>query len=230
MAEKKFGQDQESAEVIIAKAKDFWEKYGRLLTIASIVVIVIAGGWYVYQEYFKKPKEAKAVEMMFRAEEYYRTDSIKKALNGDGQYWGFLKVIDQYGGTKAGNLARYYVGSCYIKLNDNEKALQYLKKFETSSKPVQAMAYKLMADAYADLGKSKDALDYYKKAAEHFDKDVNNAAECLFLAAYLAQRTMNDSKTAIELYKELKEKYPNTQQGSNADNYLAQLGIYNTGN
>lgn len=228
MAEKKI--DQETGELIIAKAKDFWEKNGKILTIASVLVILLAGGLYVYNNYFKAPKEAKAAEVMFKAEEYYRKDSVNKALNGDGQHWGFLRVIDKYGGTDAGNMANFYAGSCFTKLNENEKALKYLKKFKTSSKPLQSRAYKLMADAYADLGRNKEALDYYQKAGHHFESDEAFSAECLFTAAYLAQRSLNDTKTAIALYKEVKEKFPRTQQGLDADNYLAQMGVYTTDN
>lgn len=228
MADKKIVQEQETSEAVIAKAKDFWTKYGKWTTIASVLVILLAGGWYIYQNYVKKPKEAKAAEVMFKAEEYYRMDSVNKALNGDGQYWGFLKVINKYGGTRAGNMANFYAGSCYLKLNENDKAVKYLQKFSSSSKPVQALAYKLMADAYGDLGKNKEALEYYKKAAGHFAKDEPFAADCLFSAAYLAQKVMNDTKTATELYKEIKEKYPKSQQSFDAENYLAQMGVYST--
>ena len=37
---------------------------------------------------------------------------------------------------------------------------------------------------------------------------------------------MKDSKQAIELYKEIKEKFPRSQQAFDADSYLAQLGVY----
>lgn len=225
MADKKNVQEFDE-QVVIAKAKDFWTKYGKWTTIASVLVILVAGGWYGYQKFVKAPKETKANEVMFKAEEYYRLDSVNKALNGDGQYWGFLKVVDKYGSTKAGNRANYYIGSCYIKLNENEKALKYLKKFSSSSKPAQARAYRLMADAYGDLGKNKEALEYYQKAARHFDKEENFAADCLFSAAYLAQKSLNDTKTAISLLKEIKEKYPRTQPAFDADNYLAQMGVY----
>lgn len=228
MSDKKIVQDQDSGEAVIAKAKDFWGKYGKILTIASVVVILAAGGWYGYKNFVQKPKEVKAADAMYKAEEYFRMDSIALALNGDGQYMGFLKIIDKYGGTDAGNLANFYAGSCYIKLNDNEKAIKYLKKFSTSSGMVQARAYKLLGDAYADLGKNKDAFDYYKKAGHHFEKDIMGSAESLFLAAYLAQRTLNDPKAATELYKEIKEKFPNTQQAVDADTYLAQMGVYST--
>lgn len=215
-------------QVVIAKAKDFWTRYGKVTTIVSVIVILAIGGWYGYQNFVKKPREAKAVEVMFKAEEYYRQDSVNLALNGDGQHWGFLRVIDKYSGTKAANMAQFFAGSCYIKLNENEKAVKYLKKFSSSSKPAQARAYKLLGDAYGDLGKNKEAVEYYTKAAHTIEKEETFAAECLFLAAYLAQKGLNDPKKAISLYREIKEKYPRTQQGFDADNYLAQLGVYSS--
>ncbi len=226
MADKKSMQ-QLDGEAVIAKAKDFWSKFSKPVMIVSAVVILGIGGWYVYQNFFKKPKEEKAVEAMFKAEEYYRLDSTNLALNGDGQYDGFLKIISKYGGTDAAKLANFYAGSCYIKLNDNEKAIKHLKKFSSSAKSLQARAYKLLGDAYADLGKNSDALSYYKKAAKHFEVDETNSAEYLMFAAYLADRVIKDPKEATSLYKEIKEKYPKSQQAFEADGYLAQMGIYN---
>lgn len=230
MADKKQVQGADHDELVVAKAKDFWAKYNRPIIIVCSVIILAFGGFYVYNNYVKGPKEAKAADAMFKAEEYYRMDSVNLALNGDGQYDGFLRIIKKYSGTDAANLANFYTGSCYIKLNDNENAVKYLKKFSTSSKPIQARSYKLLADAYADLGKNADALDYYKKAARHFEADKTSSAEALFMAAYFADRMMKKPKDAIALYKELKQKYPNTEQGREADNYLAQLGVYNAEN
>ena len=227
MAVKKNVADSRRDEEVIAKAKDVWTRYNKPIMIAAFVVIVLGGGWYVYQNFIKNPKESKAVEAMFKAEEYYRRDSVNLALNGDGQYDGFLKIINKYGKTDAGNLAHFYAGSCYIKLNDNENAVKHLKKFSTKSKITQARAYKLLGDAYADLGKNSDALSYYKKAAHHFEEDKTNSPEYLWYAAYFADRVMKDQKEAVDLYKEIKEKFPRSQQAADADNYLAQLGVYN---
>lgn len=230
MAEKKQVKEMDSNEVLIAKAKDFWTKYSKLLTIGAVVIILAIGGWYVYKNFFREPNEIKAEEAMFKAEEYYRLDSTSKALNGDGQYDGFLRIAKKYGGTKAAKLANFYIGSCYIKLNDNENAIKFLKKFSTRSLPLQARAYKLIADAYGDLGKYKEALENYKKSARHFEKDDKASAEALFMAAYIADRVLKNSKEAIELYKEIREKFPNTSQANDAENYLAQLGVYTSGN
>lgn len=227
MADNKNVQESRHDEIVIAKAKDFWSKFSKPIMVVSAIIIVAVGGWYVYKNYFMKPKEEKAVEAMFKAEEYYRMDSVNLALNGDGLYDGFLKIISKYSGTDAANLANFYAGDCYIKLNENEKAIKSLKKFSSSSKSVQARAYKLLGDAYADLGKNSDALSSYKKAARHNEKDDANAAEYLFYAAYLADKVMKDTKEATSLYKEIKEKFPKSQQAFDADKYLAQLGVYN---
>lgn len=227
MADKKKVDEAHHDEQVIAQAKDFWTRYNKPVMIACTVVILAVGGWYVYQNFFKKPKEEKAVEAMFKAEEYFRLDSVNLALNGDGINPGFLKIISQYSGTDAANLANFYAGSCYMKLNENDKAVKCLKKFSTGSKQVQARAYKLTGDAYADLGKNADALTYYKKAAHHFEKDVATSAEYLLYAAYLADRVMKDQKEATALYKEIKDKFPGSQQANVAENYLAQLGVYN---
>ena len=240
MAEKKHVQETDSAEMIIAKAKDFWERNSKIIMIVAGAIILLGGGYLGYKYLIQKPKEDKAAQAIFKAEEYYRMDSVNLALNGDGQYPGFLTVIRKYGGTDAGNLADFYAGSCYLKLGDNNNAVKYLKDFSTSSKQIQARAYKLLADAYADLGKNSDALEYYKKAAHHFETDQNNSAEYLFMAAYFADRVMKSPKEAIELYKELKQKFSNAfitgnnergnaaRAGDMADNYLAQLGVYST--
>ena len=226
MADTKYA-NLDAGEAAIERAKDFWSRNNKPIMIVLGTIILLAGGWLVYKNFVVKPKEAKAAEAMFKAEEYYRADSVNRALNGDGQYMGFLKIISRYGGTDAANLAEFYAGSCYLKLNDNQNAIKYLKKFSTGSKQVQARAYKLLGDAYADAGNNSEALSYYKKAAHHFEADKSQSAEALFMAAYFADRVMKNKKEAIELYTEVKEKYRNTQQAYEADNYLAQLGDYN---
>lgn len=226
MAEVKQPRHSAESEIVVERAKDFWTRYSRPLLITSAAVIILGGGWLAYKYLVKEPKEKKAAEAIFKAEEYYRMDSLSKALNGDGQYPGFEKVISQYGGTEAGNMAKFYAGTIYLKTGDLAKAAKYLKEFDTDAPQVQARAYKLLADAYADQGKNADALSYYKKAAHTFEADEQASAEYLYMAAYFADRGMNDKKQAIELYKELKKKYPQSQYSFDADKYLAQAGVY----
>src|SRR5947209_2323096 len=104
MAEVKGARPRTESEAVVERAKDFWTKNGKTLIIALGAVIVLVGGFFIYQKFVKEPKEKKAYDAIFKAQEYYAQDSLDKALNGDGQYLGFEKIISQYGGTNAGEL------------------------------------------------------------------------------------------------------------------------------
>ncbi|MEI6945822.1 tetratricopeptide repeat protein [Paraflavisolibacter sp. H34] len=226
MAETKQVIENDDQQVVVDRARDFWSRYSRPVLIASAAIIVLCGGYLAYKYAIQRPQEEKALESMFKAEEYYRMDSLNAALNGDGVNAGFLKVIDKSGGTPAGNLARFYAGSIYLKQGNPANAAKYLADFKTDAKQIQARAYKLLGDAYAEQGKNSDALDAYKKAAHHFEDDDVNSSEYLFLAAYFAARVANNQKEAVDLFKELKDKFPRTEKGFEAEKYLAQLGVY----
>jgi predicted negative regulator of RcsB-dependent stress response len=225
MAEVKQVRQKHEADPL-DRARVFWAKNGRTVIIASVAIIVIGGGFLAWKYLIKEPKEQKAAEAIWKAQDYFEKDSIKQALNGDRQFPGFEKVASQYDGTKAGNLADFYAGILALKSGDNNKAVKHLKDFSTSSDQVQARAYKLLGDAYANLGKNAEALSNYKKAAREFEADRQGTAEYLYYAAYFADRVMNNKKEAIDLYKEIVSKHGDSQFRDEAVRYLAQAGVY----
>jgi predicted negative regulator of RcsB-dependent stress response len=228
MAEINVAQRRTEQPEVVDRARDFWDQYSRPILIAAAVLLLLIGGYLAYKYLFQQPKEQKASEAVFKAQQYFAQDSFRLALNGDGVNPGFLKIISNYGGTKSGELARFYAGASYLQSGDAANAIKQLKEFSTDSKPVQARAYKLMGDAYAETGKNSEALEHYKKAARHFQDDDQNASEYLFMAGYFAVRVLKNNAEATTLFKELKEKFPRTQYGFEADKYLAQLGVYDT--
>lgn len=208
----------------LAKAQGFWQQYQKLIIGGAAVVAIGIAGWFGYNEYIVKPKEEKASEALFKAEEYFRMDSSNLALNGDGQTRGALYVIKNFSGTKAANLAHFYAGVSYLKLGDFNNAVKYLKDFSTDAKQIQLLAFGALGDAYAEQNKTDDAISYYKKAGSTFDKDDNNSAEYLFRAALLLE-TKGKNDEALALYKEIKEKFPKTDKGFQADRYIYRLSI-----
>jgi tetratricopeptide (TPR) repeat protein len=207
----------------VAELRSTWERYGKQASYALIVLILLAGGYYGYRNWVSEPNEKKAVESMFRAEEYYRMDSARLALNGDNINYGFLKVIARYGGTKAANLASFYAGSCYIKLGDFNKAIQYLKDFSTTDQILQERDLGLLADAYSELNRKEEAAEQYKKAGTYYQEDQLFSPEYLFRAGFLYE-SMGKTQEAVSMYKIIKDKYPASQRGAEIDKYLARLG------
>jgi tetratricopeptide (TPR) repeat protein len=207
----------------VAEIQNFWERYGKQISFVLLAIIVIVGGFFAYRNLVSEPNEKKAVEAMFRAEEYYRQDSARLALNGDNINAGFLKIIARYGGTKAANLASFYAGSCYLKLGNYDNAVKYLKDFSTSVQQLQERDYGLLGDAYSELNRKEEAAEQYKKAGTYFEKDELLSPEYLFRSGYLYE-SMGKTQDAIAMYRLIKDKYPTSQRGADIDKYLARLG------
>lgn len=221
MAEQKV-HEVAAADEVTDVAKNFWEKYKNTIIGISAAIILIAGGWLLYKNLIQKPKEERAAEAMFKAEEFFRNDSLTLALDGDGQNKGFLYVIKNFDGTKAANIAHFYAGIIYLRTNDFNNAVKHLKDFTTGSKQIQMLAYGRLADAYSEQGKKDEAVDNYKKAGNYFAEDESNSSEFLFRAAYLLE-SMGKNKEAVDIYKEIKEKFPRTEKGFSIDKYIYRL-------
>lgn len=208
----------------LSKAQGFWQTNQKAIIGAVVAVVVVVGGYFGYQQYVVKPKEEKAGEAIFKAQQYFGVDSLRKALDGDGSSKGFLYITKNYGGTKSGNLANYYAGVCYLRLGDFNNAVKYLKEFSTDAPQIQLMAYGCLGDAYSEQGKKSEAIEAYKKAAVTFEKDEANSSEYLFRAAMLSEVNGN-TKEALDLYKQLKEKFPRTDKGFQADKFINRLEV-----
>ena len=222
----------------LIRAKGFWDQYSKPIIYVGGAIILLIVAWYAYKAFVVAPNEDKASEMVFPAENLFakmatggfNKDSVSIALNGgelEGKkVTGLLKVINQYGSTAAGNRAKYMVGASYLHIGDFAKAIKYLEDFDgNGATQVQSKAHLLLGHAYAEQNKKADALKHYKKAASVNEKDEFFAADALMIAANYAETT-GDTKEAIGLYKELKDKYPSNASVINGevDKYLARLG------
>lgn len=208
------------------RTEQFWQKNGKKLLTALVVILVVIGGYLVYQNYFRSPEEMRAADAMWKAEDYYRNDSARLALNGDGSNAGFLRIMSRYSGTKAASLAKFYAGACYVKLGDFNNAIKQLKDFKTDDQLLDVRSTGLLGDAYAELGKKNEAIEQYRKAGTIFPDDNFNSPEYLFRAGLLYQ-DIGKNKEAIEVFKIIKDKYPSSERGADIDKYLARLGDLN---
>ena len=142
MAKKKDQQDEVIVDIeeVYSKSEQFVEKYKKQLTYVVGSLAVIVAGYFAYINLYLEPLEKEARSEMFRAEQYFAMDSLDKAINGDGVSYGFVDIIDIYGGTKSSNLAHYYLGISYLKQGLYEDAIDELESFSSTDVMLASVA------------------------------------------------------------------------------------------
>lgn len=218
-------ENLKEVEHALTTAELFFEKNAKLVSIIFGAAVVVALLFLAVHRFYTIPHETKAKEQIFTAEQYFEKDSFNLALNGDGNYPGVLDIIDSYGRTPAGNLAKYYAGISYLHLGKYKEAIDYLESFKSSDLLLKPVATGAIGDAYAELGNKEKALKYYTDAAE-----INTNA--FTTPIYLLKQgrmleSMGNKEKALSTYKVIKDKYPDSNEGRMADKYFARLSAVN---
>jgi tetratricopeptide (TPR) repeat protein len=215
-------QDQfEAVENALSKTEHYIEENQKSLTIIIFAIIIIVGGYLGYKRFVMTPKENEAQTQMWMAEQYFAKDSFNLALNGDGNYLGFLDIIEEYSITKSANLANYYTGISYLHLGQYENAIEYLKQFESNDKMIAPIAYGAIGDAYVELENTDEALVFYKKAVTSSENDFT--APIYLMKVGLVQEKNGEYKKALEAYRKIEKEYPNTSEGRQIQKYIARV-------
>ena len=210
-----------TVEETLSKTEHFIEKNQKLLVNIGIALVVIVLGFYAIRNYYILPREADATSQMFMAQRYFEKDSLKLALNGDGNYPGFLSIIDEYKWTDASNLAHYYAGVCLLKQGKFQDAIDQLNSFSGKDELVAPMAIGATGDAYMELNQPEKAATEYEKAANLRD---NKFTSSIFLMkAAFAYEEMKNLDKALELYTTIKTKYPNSIEAQDIDKYISKI-------
>lgn len=201
--------------------QSFFERNQRLLLGVVIGIILLALAYFIYQNFYQKPRIKEAETALYHAEKQFQQDSFKLALLGPGGgNMGLVDIIDSYGGTPSANLANYYAGVSYLHLGKYEVAIDYLKNFNADGNITPNLKYGTIGDAYSELKDYDQAISFYKKAG--------HAAENELLAPYylkklgLLYEMQGKYSDAVATYKEIEIKYPETEDGFNIEKYIAR--------
>ncbi len=208
-------------EDTISRSEAFIEKNkNKLLGGLGIVLLVFGVYYYVWHVYLPG-QETEAQEQAYMAQRWFENDSLDLAIKGKGQYAGFEAIADEYSMTKIGNLAHYYLGIAYLRKGKYQEAIDELDKFSADDMMLAAVAVGAKGDAMLEIGQKEDALSQYEKAA---GVSENRFTTPIYLqkAAELAEN-LGQKEKAIEIFNRLKEEYKETNEGMNADKFIARI-------
>jgi tetratricopeptide (TPR) repeat protein len=211
-----------NVEETLTRTEHFLEENYKSLLIGLGVIIVLVGIGWLGKLYLNKRND-EAQSQIFQAEKYFASDSIKLALNGDGNYLGFIDINKDYKLTRSGNLASYYAGICYLKLGEYQEAINYLDKYSKKDKVIGSIAIGATGDAYVELGDLDKGIAKYIEAADYADNSFNTP---LFLmkAGELYELKGNFAE-ALKLYERIELKYPESTEGTAIDKYIARVKL-----
>ena len=225
MANKKSTKDDnlQELESALTKTEKYIEDNQKVITYIVGAVILVVGAYLAFHKFYMQPKEKEALSQMFMAENYFEKDSFNLAINGDGNYLGFLDIIDDYGMTKSANRAKYYTGISYLHLGQYQDAIDYLKKFKTDDLLLAPVKLGAMGDAMLQLGENENALKQYKKAYAETENELTTPVYKMKAAKLL--ESMDKFDEALKLYEEIKKDYPQSTEGTTVDKYIARVKI-----
>ena len=204
---------------ILSRSEQFIENnkksliYG-IVGIAAFVAIILA-----YNHMYFQPLSERAEKAIFKGQQYFERDSFTLALFGNGfDYEGFESIINQYGRTKTGNLAKAYAGICYYKLGDPHSAIKDLKSYKANDSQLMPRITGLLGDCYVSIGDTKEGIKYFEKAASKANDA--NISPIYLKKAGIAYESLKQYKDAIRVYTMIKDKYSQSTEAGEIDKYI----------
>jgi tetratricopeptide (TPR) repeat protein len=220
MAKKNIEEPIVDVGEVLSSTEDYIEENQSSIITVALVVLGVIGAYFAYNNLYIVGEEERAQQEIFQAEQFFKVDSLEKAIYGFEGAAGFLEIADEYGITETGNLAEYYVGVSFLKQGKFDEAIEHLNNYSGSDKIVSALATGAVGDAYMELGKVDEAITYYLKASEQHNNEFNTP---IFLKkAGLANEEKKSYITAIQLYERIKNEYADTDEGQEMEKYISR--------
>lgn len=213
----------EGIENALTRTEQYIEENRKSLMIIAGAILAAVAIYFAFDRFYLVKREEEAQKQMFVAEQYFEKDSLKKALNGDGNYPGFLSIIDEYSLTKTANLAHYYAGICLKNTGKYSDAIEHLRKFDSNDKILSNIALGAIGDCYSELNESDKAVKYYKKAADNVKNDFTSPFYLLRAGILLEDK--GEFKKALEVYERIQKEYNRSNEGQQIEKYITRTKV-----
>lgn len=206
-----------------AKITLYLQAHTREISIGVLILVAAAavfGGVYLYRHSFD---EKAAYQMSLALEAYHKASPVASSDNLKPVKELFEGVIKQYPSSPAAEEARYYLGNCYFLMSEYDQALrayeEYLKKL--SSGRFAPMAQEGRAQAWVGKKDLINAAKEYENLIKNYDS-YPMLSEVLMTLGQLYER-MNNPQEALRIYKQVVQKFPESQEKTQAQRKIDSI-------
>lgn len=213
-----------SVDVAVLKSESFIEKNMKPILIGLGVVVAAICIYLAANQFYFKPEENKAQAALFKGQAYFSAGMDSLTLYGDGRdFGGMISFINEYGSTKAGNLAKAYAGISFAHLGKYDEALKYLKDFKADDELIAYSVEGAIGDCYANQNKLDDAASQFEKAAKGADNAL--LSPIYYKKAGIIYRQMKQYDKEIEVFTKIKTNYMSSPEAVEADKYIGEANL-----
>ena len=211
------------------KATGFYYSNKKNLTRMVLALLAFIAGIFWYADNRRQNNDHAMSELgkVFSIYDQASSNPSQYAVAINGQtekgIVGLKAIVNKYGGSHGGEIARCYLANCYRMTGKFDEAISEYKSF---SPPTTL----LKASAQAGLGACYEAKKQYADAASAYDKAANVASNPLVTPDYMVAAARcyglsGEKEKAVAMFKRIKVEYPNTAAARDADRYIGQFSV-----
>jgi predicted negative regulator of RcsB-dependent stress response len=189
----------------------------QVMIIAGAIIVIVVGIILFTSKRASQNEDASLALGKIRPA--YESGNFQAAINGDSLgNKGLLFIVNEYGSSESGELAKLLLANSYYGLRDFQNALKYYEDFGGSNKLSKVAAITGIASV-------KEAQNDFIGAAKEFERAANYDKENPFRDEYLFYAGKdfalgNDKVSAKRVFDLLKSDFPKSK-------YIAQSVRYN---
>jgi TolA-binding protein len=149
---------------------------------------------------------------------------MQQAIDGapaEGTF-GLVSIVDEYGGTSAGMMARIYLANAYLQQGKYAEALDLYEDVSTDDRTVASGARAGAARCHEHLGAFADAASAYERSVSQDPK--NPLAPDRLLAAAANHKLAGNRDRASAAIATLRQQYPTSSYARDLDRFEAEFG------
>lgn len=226
MSKKQVQKDLESDPLLetFSKAQNLYDN-NKASVIGGILALVLIIGGSVGYYYYSTAQEEEAQQLMADASIAYMSSDYEKALSGSDEDFtvGFEQIINNYSGTDAANLARYYASVSEYNLGNIQQAISYIQDYDIPEGILGVGPISFHGILMADSGNYEEAAELYVTAAEWDKNDSTTPFNYLEAAqAYLDASNKAEAKKYAQI---IVDEYENSDQADAAQRMLGTLAV-----
>lgn len=188
--------DQKTPEILedsLSKTEVLLEENKDVISKVLIGIAIVIAGYFGYNNMFAEPAEQAAFEEIWPAQKMFEQQLFDSASTE------FEYILENHGGTKAGNLAGLYLGISQLQSGKFDEALNSLESFDAEGKLSPGLKVGLIGDCHSELGDVDKAVANYKKAASLLDS--KGVSPYYLKKAGILLEQNGKSADAVEVYE-----------------------------